>query len=354
MPSKAALREKRESGLFDVEVAFTGLGVVLLDSGGERHNPNPGSVEFLLLRVPIPDTQGEDSENDLVGEDHQEHHSGHDHGGNAGGHFHAEPHLPRLWLRLDDLAGPQNLQFNNMTAGTDGLPTVGLDLSGKDFSISVVVDEPGIAAEESAFDVRWASNRRESVSPKAIDRDIGIYLDHDLDLIPDIEEHFGLDSIVLPDPERLPAIYAARVRLPPGRIMTRRPLLNPDTSPAQWVFVDQDENAQTLPQTLTDQVIWSRRNVKSLHIDLEVEEGLTFDASVRESHGERPLVALAITNLPGTALSGRFGSPEHFALLQQVAGSQNRTIRQIRRTPALPGGDPITTGGACPPARKEI
>jgi len=346
MARKTAPQEKKKPELFDVEVAFTGLGVVLLDSRGERHDPRPKSVEFLLLRVPRPDPQGEAAGNGSGEDDHSGHGSGHDHGGNGDGH--PTRHLPRLWFRLDDLAEPKEIQFDNMTAGTDGMPTVGLDLTGKSFSITVEVDEPATEAWDSTFNVKWASTEEEGVSPDATDPDL------ELDFIPDLEEHFGLDSIILPDANEFSTVYAARVRLPPGRITTRRPLLNPDTTLAEWVFVDGNEKSLTRPQALTDQVIWSRRNVKSLHIDLETAEGLTFDASVRRNQGERALVTLAITNLPGTAFSGRFISPQHFGLLQQIAKSQGPTIREIRRTPALPGGEPITTGGACPPARKEI
>jgi|GEM_PF-5128030 len=321
---------------FDVELAFTGLGVVLLRSTKRRpHNPSPDSVEFLLLRTQSPAPQEPHG-------DHNGEHPGEHDGGSGGVPHHAVPHLPRLWFRLEDLVNV-DVFFDDMVAGPEGLPVVRLPLDGRDFTISIEEEgeEESAAGGQRGFDIQW-SDRRESVASSSGD--------FDLDFIPDLTEHFGIAPI-LPDTESLPEFYTARVKLPAGRITTRRPLLNPDETVANWVFVDENGANETTAQPLTDQVVWSRKNVKALHIDNAFHERLTLDPSVRQRHGDGARVALAVTNLPGTALSGRFGSPGHFALLQQVARQGH--IREAQRRPPLSEEIPITVGGACPPARQE-
>lgn len=325
---------------FDVELAFTGLGVVLLRSAERRpHNPSPDSVEFLLLRTQGPAPQ--ESHGDHYGRNHSQRRGEHD-----DEHRHDEPHLPRLWFRLEDLVDV-NVLFEDMVAGPDGLPVVRLPLDDKDFTITVEEveeKEESAAMGQQGFDVQWRDRRGSTVSSS-------LDFDFDLDFIPDLTEHFGIEDPALPDTESLPGFYTARVKLPAGRITTRRPLLNPDQTIAEWAFVEED-GKETTAQPLTDQVIWSRKNVKAFHIDNAFRQRLTFDSSLRQRHGDDARVTLAITNLPGTGTSGRFGSPGHFALLRQVSRQGGR-VREIQRRPSLSAETPITVGGACPPARQE-
>ncbi|HKV08186.1 MAG TPA: hypothetical protein VJ725_08620 [Thermoanaerobaculia bacterium] len=300
---------------FNVQLSFTGLGVVLLQSGGRR-NPHPKAVDFLLLRTPDP--------------------GGH---GGHGGHALVEPHLPRLWFELDDLAEPENLRFNDLRVGINGLPVVELDIKNEDFAITV-------EGENAGFEVQWASD------PKAVEPGRDAPVDA-IDWIPDIGDHFGLSSIILPGENNAKDVYTTRVTLPPGKIATQHFLLSRDGSPAGWVFTDQvSAEALTPRRVLAERVIWSRENVTSLHIDLGDE--LIFDGALREIRGEKKpvTVSLALTNLPETGLSGRFRDPSHFHHFETIAKGGGPGIRGIRREPPVGGG--ITSSGGCPPVRKEI
>ena len=310
---------------FNVQLSFTGLGVVLLQSGGTR-DPHPKAVDFLLLRTPDPEAPSGDG--------------GHSsHGGHGGGTALVEPHLPRLWFQLDDLAEPENRQFNDLRIGVDGIPVVELNVKDKHFGITV-------EGRKSAFDVQWASN------PKAVKPGRRAPVDA-MDWIPDIGDHFGLNSIALPGERGAKKFYTTRVTLPPGRIATQHFLLSRDGSPAGWVFTDQDsEEALTPQRVVAERVIWSRRNVTSLHIDLA--GGLTFDGALREIRGDKKPVSLnlALTNLPETGFSGRFRDPLHFEHFEMIAKGRKPKIRGIRREPPEGGG--ITSSGGCPPVRKEV
>jgi hypothetical protein len=315
---------------FNAQLSFTGLGLVLLRSGGRR-DPHPKAVELLLVRTPAPEAMG-----------NMEHPMGESRSGHGGDHSPVEPHLPRLWFQLDDLAEPENFQFNDLSVGVDGVPVVELVDEIVDASFSITAE-----GKEAEFEVQWASD------PRAVVSGPGAPLDA-IDWIPDIEEQFGLSSIFLPEDPEAKGVYVTRVQLPPGKISTQSLFLNRDGSPAGWVFTaGGSQQALTPRRVLAERLIWSREGLTSLHIDLD--EGLTFNASLREMRGEpQPAtLRLALTNLPQTGLSGRFHDPVHFQHFGVLAKNQNAVIRDIRRDPPLASGV-ITSSGGCPPLRKEI
>src|SRR5215203_20232 len=300
---------------FTVEIAFSGLGLVILRSG-ELRSSRPNSVSFHMV---------------LGGGDHARH----------------MPHVPRIWFRTEDLLTPEGQHFRFLSTAPEGNSVISEDLSGKTLRFSADGGSP------TSFNVKWLTDAT-ATAPGTGEEDA-------LDWIPDLGQHVGLTSISEPSAQ-LAQPYLTRIELPGGEIRSRQILRAPSlTNPAG--ALGRFRFGQGTPRVIADQVVWRRRGVNRLELaGLVGGETLEFDGSFRAlqtTGGGEPVVSLALTNLPEQAVSGRFAQIEHLTMLASLAipTSQEAAAAAVLRNPVpvIEHGGPVTSGSlACPPARHEI
>jgi hypothetical protein len=287
---------------FNVEVIFTGLGMVLLRSD-EKRPRKPRGVELLML--------------------------------SSAGHHR---HVPRLSFLVEDLARPQGENID-LHVAADGSPLVQKELTGQNLTLKV----EGTPAD---FDIAWAEDASAvEPGPQAPE--------NALDWIPSAVDHYGLQEIIFPEDPEAQKVYVTRIVLEPGRLSSRKLLLDSDGSIARWNFTRNGREV-TAERVLAEQVVWSREGVDTLTVPL-VEGGETisyvFDSDLCEKRGEAsPVITLAMTNLPDDGETGRFRDPEHFGAFRHLDRQNNRRPAKLVRAPRA-GLPSVTLGGSCPPSR---
>jgi hypothetical protein len=129
--------------------------------------------------------------------------------------------------------------------------------------------------------------------------------------------------------------------LPAGCISSRNLLLNTDGTTGMFSFGSDPAHA------LAEQFVWTRHDVSRVAIDFG--KGLSLDAETEIQRHQRPVVQIAVSNLPEIATPGRHPTPDHIAMFKLVS-EQGKKPKPLKRV----GGTSVTMGGACPPARMEV
>jgi len=278
---------------FTVEVAFTGLGLVVIRADKLR-SPEPSGAELLLVKSP------------------NSHHQ----------------HVPKVSFDLSDVKDPINDDVREARVDADGTYVVEKQIDGLDTVIEV-------DGEPANFEAIWAAQETASGPGPDAPEDA-------LDWLPDAAGHFNM-NVVLPGASLAGSPYAARIKLPAGSLSTRRLFLLRPGQPESWVFAGRQGVA------LAEQLVWSRKGVRS--ITLPLDRQFVLDEADLVLRGSDPIVRIAVTNLPAVARIGRSRVPDHFRFLSPISGrSVGAANFDVRRH----SGGPVTTGGACPPVRSEV
>lgn len=314
---------------FTVEIAFTGLGLVVLRNKDEKRRSRcPDQVSFHMV----------DGQMLMQGNDHAEGHSR----GSDTPQSH-QLHVPRIWFRAEDLLIPAEQPFSFLTMDPEGFAVIGEDLTGKTLEFQA-------DGGNSPFDVKWGSDPC-ATEPREGEEDA-------LDWIPDIAAQVGLSSIV--EPSSVAASpYVTSILLPGGEIRSRH-ILRTSHPQSHAGAVAKFKFGNQTPRVIAEQVIWRRKGVKQLTLDGLVNgERMTFEGSLRALeaiNGSEPVLSLSLTNLPVTAISGRFARIEHFPMFQPISAPVGPGGKQTPLNPKNPlNPGPVTSGSlACPPARVEL
>jgi hypothetical protein len=286
---------------FTVEVFFTGLGVGLI----REDKNNPGyvtGVDLLLV-----DTRMNMMDMNMIG----------------------PQHLPRLYFEVEDLAQTTaSVDIPGVT--TTGMPLVMLNLTDKDIRINVSGNGDGPFGLETA--VLGATMPGPNAPEDAVN------------WIPDLDADLGISDLIQPGDTLAGSPYAARVKLPAGRVSSERLFVNEQFGLAEFKYGD-----AATTRVLADQFVWTREGVSSVEI-AGLDAGYQLDALLKQARKEDTTVRIAVTCLPATLVNpDRFRRPDHFPMFQQVstAGTVPSLVRAV-------GDGPVCSGAACPPPRSTV